>query len=155
MNKSINVTTISNILIHKLFRGNSAEDGKAWWRRSVIYLIALAVRKYPYLHKMDNLLIDFKKKTVQYEQDQKNFHILQTRSGSAQKYILDDDNLKRFSEIVATQQSHEESVDEKIESLQAQMNEFKMSIDEKLEAFQTSVDEIKTLLLQLLSARRI
>lgn len=100
----------------------------SWWRRFVTYIICMLVRKYPYLHKMDNLCIDFKKKTVKYEQDQKRFNVLRTRSGGIGVYILEEENLKKLSDIVAKKQLHEESVNEKVESLQAELKKLKTSM---------------------------
>lgn len=99
-----------------------------WWRRFIMYLTSMLVRQYPYLHKMDNLCIDFRKKTVKYEQDQKRFNILRSRSGKVGKYILQEESLKKLSEIIAKKQLQEESVNEKVELLQSEVQKLKKSI---------------------------
>lgn len=105
------------------------------------YGVSLLVREYPYLHKMDNLCIDFKKKTVKYEQDQKRFNILRSRSGKVGKYILEEESLKKLSEIVAKQQLHEESVNEKVEDLQNEMKNLKLSITSQYEDLKRLLEE--------------
>lgn len=96
---------------------------------------------------MDNLSVDFKRKTVKYEQDQKRFNILRTRSGKIGKYILDEETLKKLSEIVAKKQSQEESVNEKIEALQVQMKKLKISM-------KSQHDELKKLLVECLAEKK-
>lgn len=119
----------------------------SWWRRCTIYLMSMLVREYPYLHKMDNLCIDFKQKTVKYEQDQKRFNILRTRSGRVGKYILNEETLKKFADIVAKKQLQEESVNEKVESLQTEMKKLKLSI-------RSQHEELKKLLQECLEQKR-
>lgn len=112
-----------------------------WWRRIAKYMVSLLVREYPYLHKMDNLCIDFKRKTVKYEQDQKRFNILRTRSGKGGQYTLEEETLKKLSEIVAKQQLHEESVNEKVDSLQNEMKQLKVSIKNQHEELKKMLEE--------------
>lgn len=112
-----------------------------WWRRFITYLVSMLVRQYPYLHKMDNLCIDFKRKTVKYEQDQKRFNILRSRSGKVGKYILEEESLKKLSEIIAKKQLQEESVNEKVESLQTEMKKLKSSIRNQHEELKKLIQE--------------
>ena len=90
--------------------------------------MSFLVWSYPYLHKADNLCIDFKKKTVKYEIDQKRVHVLRTRNGNDKKFILSDENLNKLSAIIEKRQSQEKSVNEKVEHLQAEMKSLKQSI---------------------------
>lgn len=112
-----------------------------WWRRFTTYLVSMLVRQYPYLHKMDNLCIDFKRKTVKYEQDQKRFNIMRTRSGKVGKYILDEETLKKLSEIIAKKQQQEESVNEKVESLQTEVRKLKSSMKSQHEELKKLLEE--------------
>lgn len=141
---------------HHKKHGDEDEDPKAakqkannqvWWRRSIVYFMTLLVREYPYLHKMDNLCIDFKRKTVKYEQDQKRFNILRTRSGKIGKYSLDEETLKKLAEIIVKKQSQEESVSEQIESLQGQVKKLKLSL-------RTQHEELKKLIQECLTEKR-
>jgi replicative superfamily II helicase len=110
-------------------------------------MMSLLVREYPYLHKMDNLCVDFKKKTVKYEQDQKRFHVLRSRSGVVRKYFLDDETLKRLSDILTKRHRHNESVKEKVESLQLEMKKLKTTMNAQHE-------ELKRLIRESLAQRK-
>lgn len=90
--------------------------------------MSFLVWDYPYLHKIDNLCVDFKKKTVKYEIDQKRVHVMRTRSGSNKKFILSEENSKKLSAIIERRLSQEEGVNEKVEHLQAEMKSLKQSI---------------------------
>lgn len=90
---------------------------------------------------MDNLCIDFKRKTVKYEQDHKRFHILRTISGELGKYTLDEETLKKLGEIIAKKQLKEESVNEKVETLQSEVRKLKFSIRTQHEELKKLIQE--------------
>lgn len=93
-----------------------------------MFFMSFLVWDYPYLHKIDNLCVDFKKKIVKYEIDQKRVHVMRTRSGSNKKFILSEENSKKLSAIIERRLSQEEGVNEKVEHLQAEMKSLKQSI---------------------------
>lgn len=111
------------------------------WKGFITYMMSLLIREYPFLHKMDNLCVDFKKRTVKYEQDQKRFHVLQSWSGNVRKYFLDDETLKKLSDIVTKRHMHQESVKEKVESLQADMKKLKISMKAQHEELKKLIQE--------------
>jgi hypothetical protein len=119
----------------------------SWWRRSILFLISLLVRKYPFLHKIDNLCIDFKRKTVKHEQDQKRCFILTTKSGKSEKYLIDEETVEKFCEIIAKRHSREENVKQKVESLQSEVKKLKINLKNQHE-------EIKKLIQELINARK-
>lgn len=110
-------------------------------------IMTLLVRRYPYLHKIDNLCVNFKTKIVKYELDQKRVHILRTHGGSNHKFFLDEKTCKRLSAIVEKQHRQEKSFNEKIEHLEAEVRYLKMSIRNQHE-------EMKSLLQQILRERK-
>lgn len=114
-----------------------------WWRRFIAYLMSMLVRQYPYLHKMDNLCVDFKRKTVKYEQSQRRFNILRSRSGKSGEYILEEETLKKLSEIIAKRHLQEESVNDKVESLQSEVKKLKFTM-------RSQHDELKKLIQECL-----
>lgn len=131
--------------------------------------MSFPIRKFPYLHKIDNLLIDFKKKTIYYEQDQRKFNVLQTRAGKVKRYVLDDETLKKFNEIMDKNQSQAEDVNEKLEYLQAQMRSFneivtskrsrEEELNEKFDILQAQMNafniEIRNVLLQFIAEHKV
>lgn len=108
-----------------------------------MYAISLLVRRYPYLHKMDNLCIDFKRKCVKYESNEKRYHILMRRNNYNEKYVLEEDSLKKLNAIVEKKQTEVESVNDKVNSLQAEVKNLKLSMRHQHE-------EIKKLLQEFL-----
>jgi DNA repair ATPase RecN len=118
----------------------------SWWRQSLIYFMSLLVRKYPHLHKMDNLCINFKTKVVKYEADEKRYHILQTRDGNVNKYTLNVETLKKLRAILDNRLTQVENVNEKVEHLQSELKMLKMSMRNQHE-------EMKKLILECVSAK--
>lgn len=70
--------------------------------------ISLFAQDGQFMHRLQ-------KEDVKYEQDQKRFNILWNRSGKVGRYILEEESLKKLSEIIAKQQLQEESVNEKVD----------------------------------------
>lgn len=103
--------------------------------------MSLLVSEYPYLHKMDNLCIDFKRKTVKYEEDHKRFDILQKSSGKIDRYFLKSDTLKKLADILAKKQRQEKSVNEKFQSLQREMKQMKLGIEQLKSLIQESLPQ--------------
>lgn len=106
-----------------------------------MYLMSLLVRNYPYLHKMDNLCIDFKKKNVKYEWDQRRTHILRTRNGDMGKYVLDEDTVNKLRGIVEKRHNIEEGMNEKVEHLQDEMKKLKLSLRNQHEEMKKLLEE--------------
>lgn len=96
---------------------------------------------------MDNLCVDLKRKNVKYEQFQKRFNVLRTRSGKGGLYILEEDTLKKFNEIIAKRQNQEKSVNEKVEALQSEVEKLEQSI-------RTNHEEIKKMIQEFMTADR-
>lgn len=117
------------------------------FRKLVMFIMTLLVQRYPYLHKIDNLCVDFKTKTVKYELDQKRLHILRTHGGSNHKFLLDERTRKKLSVIVERRHSHEKTFNEKIEHLEAEVRQLKTSIRNQHE-------EMKKILQQILRERK-
>lgn len=112
-----------------------------WWQSCITFMMSLLIMEYPYLHKMDNLCIDFKRKTIKYEQDHKRFDILQKSSGKIDEYILNEDTLKKLADIVAKKERQDESVKEKVDSLHSEMKKMKLSIEELKTLIRTSLTQ--------------
>lgn len=128
---------------------NNANDEiqQSFWKRFILYLMSLLVRKYPYLHKIDNLCIDFKRKTVKYEIDQRRIHVLKTRSGDVGQYKLNKKPLKKLHGIVEKQHSQELSVNEQVETLHAEVKNMKITL-------RTQHDEMKKIIQEILVERK-
>lgn len=107
-----------------------------------MFIMTLLIQKYPYLHKMDNLCIDFKRKTVKYEWDQKQTHILRTINGDTGRYTLDEETVKKLREIVENRHSTEEGVNEKVENLQDEVKKLKSSLKNQHEEMKKLIEEL-------------
>jgi hypothetical protein len=140
-----NVAESENILCDIYFK-LSKNSAQSCWRRFVMCIMSMLVSKYPYIHKLDNLCIDFKKKIVKYEINQKRVHVLRSQSGNDKKYWLEDETLKKLSAIVDSRQSEVESVNEKVEHLQAEIKILRQNL-------RSQHEEMKKLLQECIKAR--
>lgn len=104
-------------------------------------IMTLLIRKYPYLHKMDNLCIDFKRKTVKYEWNYKQTYILRTFNGDTERYSLDGETIKELREIIDKRHNTEEGVNEKVENLQDEVKKLKLSLRNQHEEMKKLMEE--------------
>ncbi|CAO1409106.1 unnamed protein product [Diamesa tonsa] len=119
------------------------EKQLSWWRLSLQYMLSLIIRTYPYLHKMDNLCINFKKRTVKYELSDKHVHITTRFSGRFSHYTLHDETLQKLNAIVNKRYNQEISVSEKMEAMKTEMKKMKVTM-------KVQHDELKQLIQELL-----
>lgn len=112
------------------------------FRKLVMFIMTLLVQRYPYIHKMDNLIVNFKNKKVKYELNQKRIHILRTHGGSNQNFILDERTYKNLSSIVERRHTHEKTFNEKIEHLEAEVRQLKACIRNQHEEMKNYIQQI-------------
>ncbi|CAO1407474.1 unnamed protein product [Diamesa serratosioi] len=100
------------------------------WGRFIKCLLTFMIKRYPFLHKMDNLCIDLKHKTVEYEINDKQVPILKFHSGKSTAYILQDETLDKFNDIICNRNNEVTDVTQTIETLIAESKQMKINISE-------------------------
>lgn len=106
--------------------------------RTAKKMLTFMVNRYPCLHKMDNLFIDVKRKSIFYKINQRREPILRKINGTVQNYSLDDESYERLVGILKRQEKHGEDFGEKIDSIENDMK----SLVEKMNNMQQVLDEI-------------
>lgn len=76
------------------------------------------VNRFVFLHKMDNLFIDVKRKSIFYKINQRREPILRKMNGTVKSYSLDDESYERLVGILKRQEKHGEEFNEKIDSIE-------------------------------------
>ncbi|XP_070504577.1 uncharacterized protein [Chironomus tepperi] len=137
-----NASECEGVLCNVYWKVCRTSKPNSWWRKCVMFIMTLLIRKYPYLHKMDNLCIDFKRKTVKYEWDHKQTHILRTFNGGMKRYTLDEETINEFREIIEKRHSTDEGVNEKVENLQNEVKKLKLSLKCQHEEMKKLIEEL-------------
>lgn len=75
------------------------------------------IKRFPFLHKMNNLCIDLKHKTVEYEINEKQEPILKFYSGKSTEYKLQDETLDNFNDIISNKSNGEIDVTQTIQTM--------------------------------------
>ena len=71
------------------------------WKRLLMRFPLSIVKKFPYLHKLDNLVVDYKARNVQYStQDQDLLPILSMRQGKSLTYSILSEDFEKFNDII-------------------------------------------------------
>lgn len=81
-------------------------------------ILTFMVNRYVFLHKMDSLFIDVKRKSIFYKINQKREPILRTINGTVKNYSLEDETYERLVGILKKQEKHGEDFGEKIDSIE-------------------------------------
>lgn len=89
------------------------------WSQTTRKLLKFMVNRYPFLHKMDNLWVDIKHKSVTYKINHKQEPILRRHNGIVKNYCLDDENFERLISIIKEKDNNDdECMANKIQSIQ-------------------------------------
>ena len=68
------------------------------------------IKRFPYLHKMDNLVIDNKLRNVAYcTHNEELVPILSTLHGGSQKFSLINDDFEKFNNIIKNREARNET----------------------------------------------
>ena len=94
-------------------------------------MLTFMTKRYPYLHKVDNLCIDLKDKTIECEINDKQEPILKFHTGKSTKYVLNDETLDKFNDIIMNRCNEEIDVTQCIQTMiESKSKEMKSKISE-------------------------
>lgn len=96
------------------------------------------VGRYPNLHKMDNLFIDLKQKSIFYKLKQRREPILRMNNGAVKSYSLEDESYERLVAILKRKDNHKEDLGEKVAVIENGMK----SLVEQMEVVKKTLDSI-------------
>jgi hypothetical protein len=96
------------------------------------------VNRYIYLHKMDNLFIDVKKKSIFYKTTQKREPILRKNNGTVKSYSLDVESYERLVAILKKKEDNEEDFGQKVDTIEGDVKD----LVRKMESMEKKLEEI-------------
>ena len=106
---------------------------------------------------MDNLCIDLKDKTVEYEINEKQEPILKFYSGKSTKYVINDETLDKFYDIISkrnnggTDVTQSETVTNELKELKSKMSETQTELNIKLDRQNEEMKQMMQMIQKLLS----
>ena len=84
------------------------------FKRTARAILTFMVNRYVFLHKMDNLFIDLKQKSIFYKINQRREPILKMMNGTVKSYSLDDESYERLVAILKKRDKNGDDVGEKV-----------------------------------------
>lgn len=84
------------------------------FKRTAKEILTFMVNRYVFLHKMDNLFIDLKQKSIFYKINQRREPILRMMNGTVKSYSLDDESYERLVAILKKKDKSGDDVGEKV-----------------------------------------
>ncbi|CAO1399903.1 unnamed protein product [Diamesa hyperborea] len=93
---------------------DSKDDSQNCLNRTIKKILTFMVNRYPYLHKMDNLWIDLKHKTVLYKVNQRQVPVLKAINGKGHSYSLDDESYERLITIIKQKDINDGDLNDKV-----------------------------------------
>ena len=116
------------------------------------------IKRYPFVHKMDNLWIDLIYKTVKYEINEQQEPILKFYSGESTAYVLNDMTLNKFNKIIRKRNNEVTNVTQSIQTLiteskhmKSEMIELNIKLDRHNEELDRQNKELKKMIQKMLS----
>ena len=92
----------------------STEQNLNFLKRFMKRVLTFMVNRYIFLHKMDNLFIDLKLKSIYYKMNQRREPILRMMNGNVKNYSLDNENYERLVAILKEKDKSSDNVSEKL-----------------------------------------
>lgn len=88
------------------------------FKRTAKDILTFMVNRYVFLHKMDNLFIDLKHKSIFYKINQRREPILRMMNGSVKSYSLDDESYERLVAILKKKDKRGNNIGVKVASIE-------------------------------------
>lgn len=105
----------------------------------IMRLATIIIKRFPYLHKMDNLVIDYKLRTVKYSSySQELVPILSRINGKSYDFFIFNEDFEKLSEIIKNRELNNHAIeDEQLANLRIEKNEQEIvNLKQKLELMQ-------------------
>lgn len=88
------------------------------FKRTAKQILTFMVNRYVFLHKMDNLFIDLKHKSIFYKMNQRREPILRMMNGAVKSYSLEDESYERLIAILKKKDKSGDDVGEKVVAIE-------------------------------------
>ncbi|CAO1413317.1 unnamed protein product [Diamesa tonsa] len=122
------------------------------WGRFVMFMLTYMIKRYPYLHKMDNLCIDLKDKIIECEINEKQEPILKFYSGKSIKYVINDETLDKFNDIIMNRCNEEVDVTQCIQfMIEVESKQMKSELFELNSKLDKQNEELKEMFQKLIN----
>ena len=113
------------------------------WKRLLMRFAISIVKRFPYLHKMENLVIDYKFHNVAYCSYTKEMHpILTATNGKLRKFVILNEDFEKLNEIIKNREARNDAIDEEeLVKLRTDRNQQEIiNLNVKLERVQKDAD---------------
>lgn len=94
------------------------EENMNCFKRTAKQILTFMVNRYVFLHKMDNLFIDLKHKSIFYKMNQRREPILRMMNGAVKSYSLEDESYERLIAILKKKDKSGDDVGEKVVAIE-------------------------------------
>lgn len=96
----------------------SIDENMNCFKRTAKQILTFMVNRYVFLHKMDNLFIDLKHKSIFYKMNQRREPILRMMNGAVKSYSLEDESYERLIAILKKKDKSGDDVGEKLVAIE-------------------------------------
>lgn len=106
--------------------------------RATKQILIFMVNRYIFLHKMDNLFIDLKHKSIFYKTNQRREPILKMGNGAVKNYSLEDETYERLIGILKRKENIEDDLGTKIAVIESNV----IILGQQLEIVKSCLEKI-------------
>ena len=106
----------------------STEQDLNFLKRFMKRVLTFMVNRYIFLHKMDNLFIDLKLKSIYYKMNQRHEPILRMMNGNVKNYSLDNESYERLVAILKEKDKSSDNISEKMSVIENDVRGMKQQL---------------------------
>ena len=106
----------------------SSEQNLNFLKRFFKRALTFMVNRYVFLHKMDNLFIDLKSKSIYYKMNQRREPILRMMNGNVKNYSLDNESYERLVAILKEKDKSSDNISEKMSVMENDVRGIKQQL---------------------------
>lgn len=101
-------------------------------------ILIFMANRYIFLHKMDNLFISLKHKSIYYKTNQRREPILRMRDGTVRDYSLEDETYERLVAILKRKEKTDDDVGAKVSNIEGDVK----ALIEQMEGIKKMLEEV-------------
>lgn len=125
-----------------MYHIGESKTGERGWRRKAKNVLIYIVQRFPYLHKMDNLMVDYKLRTVDYGKNQESVPILTEMDGDIISFKFGNEDFEKLYAIIKDRDSKANEPDDSINLLQIEIAELKESMQKEIKDLNENLSQL-------------
>lgn len=125
-----------------MFHIGDSKTGERGWRRKAKNILIYIVQRFPYLHKIDNLNVDYKLRTVDYGMNQDLVPVLTEINGDILSYKFGNEDFEKLYAIIKDRNSKANEPDDPMVIMQSEIAQLRESMQNEIKDLNENISQL-------------